>query len=133
MPMNRRNTRTVHRTTFAGITETVRLLKRGPGQKQGTVTAYKLFRCRISKEQKSGQTIQGDIQSMSAVNESATWHIPRTELERVGIAYLTALDRIVRPSDNSYWQPESGQVIDVKLFRNEIDLPCTRVDPPAEE
>ncbi len=127
MPLNKRNTRTVHRTCFAGITETVTLLKRNDDQQQGTVRSIKLFRCRKGQIAKTGESILGDM----AASHTATWHIPRSQLDLVGVAYLNSLDRIVDKQGRT-WQPESTTGIDVKLFENEVDLACLLVSTAAE-
>ncbi len=130
--MNPKNTRNVRRTVFAGMLETVTLLKRGDDQRQGVVRAIKLFQCRRSMIHKTGETLQGDM----LVSHRCVWHIPRQELKRVGVAYLNPLDRIIqtRPlvavETGWYWQPEATTMIDEKLFNNEIDLHCVRIDPP---
>lgn len=124
MPMNKRNTRDVARTVYCGMTETVTLLKRGNDQKQGTVTAYRLFRCRKSLVTKTAETIAGE----ESANHRTIWHIPLNQLELIGIKYLNVLDRIVDKS-GAYWQPEATTVITTKLLGNEIDLECLRVDP----
>lgn len=130
MPLRRNNTRRFTRKTYAGITEKVRIHKRNDDQQQGTVTTYILFRVRRSQIEKTGETIQGDMVS----DHTTVWHIPRTELERVGINYLNPLDRIeqlVGREAGSWWQPEATTIIDVKMFGNEICLACLRVDSPA--
>jgi hypothetical protein len=137
MPLNPRNTRVFHRTLFSQQMKTVFLLKRGDDQNQGTVTQYKLFNCRRGKIFKTGEPHQGDMVS----DHMCTWHIPRVELDRVGVRYLNALDRLVEITDDwgnrldqseyRYWHPEATTNIDVKLFMNHIDLQCLRVDPPA--
>lgn len=125
--MNRFNTRTFHRHLFAGMLETIRLLKRGDDQLQGVVTAFVLFECWRGQIFKTGQTIQRDM-----VSDHATrWHIPRTELDRVGIAYLNPLDLIV-DGKGRYWQPESTTFITIKLFENHVDVDCLRIDPPED-
>lgn len=130
MPLRRNNTRRFTRKTYAGITEKIRIHKRGDNQQQGTVTPYVLYRCRRSLITKTGETIQGDMVS----DHETDWHIPRTELERVGINYLNPLDRIEQlqgREKGQWWQPEATTKITVKMFANEIDLHCLRVDPPA--
>ena len=127
MPLNPRNTRTFHRCLYAGILETVTLLKRGDDQKQGTVRAVKLFQCRRRQIQKTGQTIQGDMVS----DHTTEWMIPKIELDRVGVAYLNNLDRIV-DKKNRHWQPESPTTITVRLFENYVSVACLRVDPPED-
>ena len=125
MPLNSRNTRTFHRALAGDIDYKVTLLKRGDDQRQGTVRALVLFQCRRSRIGKTGETLQGDMVSSHVV----TWHIPVVELNRVGVAYLNALDRII-DEQGRYWQPEGTTNIDVKLFENHIDVFCLRVDPP---
>lgn len=130
MPLRRNNTRTFHRTTFAGQLEAIRLLKRNDNQKQGTVTPFLLFNCRRSLITKTAETIQGDM----VADHACVWHIPYIELERVGIHYLNPLDRIVQTEGmeaGRVWQPEATTIITVKMFGNELDLACLRVDPPT--
>jgi hypothetical protein len=136
MPLNRHNTNVFHRTLYGGILKTIQLLKRGDDQKQGTVVAYTLFECRRSNIQKKGETIQAGMSD----EHRTTWQIPRTELDRNGIAYLNPLDRIVERSDADsgpnynlyrYWQPESSQTIDIDQFENYVFLECIRIDPPG--
>lgn len=127
MPLNKANTRTFHRCLWSGILETITLLKRNDDQQQGTVRAITLFQCRKSSIAKTGEPIQGDI-----AETSVTWKIPRVELDRVGVTWINAIDRIV-DKYNRYWQPESKQTIDIKLFENFIYLACVRIDPPNNQ
>ena len=127
MPLNKKNTRTFHRTLYGTILEPVTLLKRGNDQQQGTVTGMSLFNCRWSRIFKSGQTLQADMTS----SHRRTLHIPVVELDRVGVAFLNALDRFV-DVEGRYWQPESGNTITVKLIENHVCVECLRVDPPQE-
>lgn len=120
------NTRTFHRTLFAGMLETVTILKRNDNQQQGTVRTLIAHQCRRSKIAKAGQSIQGDM----STDHNTIWHIPITEMERLGINYFNVLDRIV-DGKGRYWQPERGQTIESKLFENHTDIFCVRVDPPA--
>jgi len=128
MPLRRSTTRTFHRTLYAGMLESVRLLKRGDNQQQGTVTPYVLYQCRRSAISKTGQTLDG----AQNVGNRTVWHIPRTELERVGINYLNPLDRIEQldePERGYIWQPEAPETIDVKLFANHVCVACKLVKP----
>lgn len=126
MPLNKNNCKVFHRTLYAGQLVTVTLLKRNDDLQQGTVRKITLHQCRQSRETKSGQTIQQDV----TAGKTTVWHIPRVELDRVGVAYLSALDRII--GDNgAYWQPEAPNRIEVKLFRNMINLDCVSIDPTA--
>lgn len=126
MPLNRRNQRSFHKTLYAGELETCTLLKRNDDQQQGTVTTYTLFNTRRSRIYKTGEPIQYDISS----DERAIWHIPRQELDRVGVDHLNAADRIV-DKFNRYWQPESNTNIVIQLFENMVNLDCVRIDPPS--
>lgn len=129
MPLNKRNIgRSITRTVYAGLVETVTLLKRNDGQQAGIVTAYTLFRCRKSMVARTGEILQGEMTS----SDSTIWHIPKMELDRIGIKYLSALDRIV-DSEQNYWQPEGTTTITQKLLGQEIDLACLKVDPPNAE
>lgn len=138
MPINARNTKWVGRTLYAGIgyVKKVTLLKRNDDQGQGTVRALTLFRCRRGEIHRTGEPLQSDM----TTDASCVWHVPRVELKRVGVDHLNSADRIVEnteddgtPLTNSrYWQPESSTVIEHKLFENEIDVACLRIDPTRE-
>lgn len=131
MPLRRNNTKFFHRTLFAGQLETVRLLKRKDNQNQGVVTPYLLFQCRRSLITKTAETLQGDM----IAGHACTWHIPFSELERVGVHYLNPLDRILQLDGmeaGRVWQPEATTIITIKLFGNHFDIDCLRVDPPTE-
>ena len=122
MPMNRMNTRTFHRFLYAGMLETITLLKRNDNQQQGTVTSYIVHQCRRGQIFKTGETLAGDMIS----DHRTTWHFPRTELDRIGINYLNPADRIV-DGKGRYWQPESTTEIRIKLFENHLCVDCLRV------
>lgn len=131
MPLRRENTRLFHRTLYGpGILETVRLLKRKDDQLQGTVTAYTLYNCRRSKTHKTKETIQSEM----AAEHWTIWHVPLVELERHGLTYLNALDRIVQllegPEKGRVWQPESSTLISQHILGNEVHFKALRVDPP---
>jgi hypothetical protein len=77
---------------------------------------------------KTSESLDGDM----AAGYSGVWHIPRTELDRVGIHYLNSLDRIERldgKGKGEVWQPEATTQIDVKLFENHVDLVCLMLKP----
>lgn len=126
MTLRKQTTNVFHRRLYAGILETVTLLKRDNDQAQGTVTAYLLFNCRRDMMIKHGNPIHGEMTS----DHRTAWMIPRTELERVGVNYLNVLDRIV-DKENRYWQPENHEQIYIKLFSNYVDIACIRIDPSA--
>lgn len=106
------------------MTYTVTLLKRGNDQKQGTVVSLKLFHCRKSMVNRTGEPLQGQMTS----SHRTVWHIPGTSLKQIGVAFISAADRIVDGAE--VWQPESDTEITEKMFNNEIDLSCLRCDPP---
>ncbi len=129
MGLNRRNTKHFDRNLFIGVSETITLLKRDDDLRQGVVRAIILYGCWRSAISKTGQTIQRDMTG----GHSCDWNVPRRELERVGVAYLSALDRIVQTEglEAGYvWQPESTTRIDVQLLGNYVKLGCLRTDPP---
>lgn len=125
MPMNPNNTKDFYYKFMGDLLETVTLYKRGDDQLQGQVTQLKLFRCRWSKIQKSGQTVDGDV-----LNEHFRMlHIPRTQLDRVRVLYLNPLDTFV-DKEGRWWRPEAPDIITVKMFENQIDLATQRITPP---
>lgn len=130
MVIRRDNQGTFHRTLFAGITQTLTLLKRNDNFAAGTVTAYRLFDCWKGTIRKYGETIggQGPDGDQSA-SHMVTWHIPTIELKRNDIEYLNNLDRIVEDSPKRYWQPEATNVIVYNLLENFFDVECLRIDP----
>lgn len=127
MPIDKYNQRDLHQHLYNGIgmLQRIRLLKRGPDQQQGTVTAYILYNCRRSAITRQGQTLDGKLSSKSRV----TWHIPQEQLDRIGVKYLTALDRI---EDIEYgtgtWQPEASDRVVEKLLATHNDVFCIGVD-----
>ena len=125
MPLNKNNTRHFHKCLYGTILEKVTVLKRNDNQQQGTVQSFVLYSCRRSMIFKTGETLQGDMNS----DHRTIWHIPRTEMDRVGINYFNPADRIV-DGQNRHWQPESTTMITVKLFENHVCVDCLRVDPP---
>ena len=130
MPLNKMNCRTFHRRLYAGQLKTITLLKRNVDLQQGTVTTYTVYQTRRSSMHKTGETIQNDASS----DVRTVWHIPRTEMDRLGLTDINALDRIVEsstyPTQTRWWQPESTTMIDIKLFEDHIDVACLRIDPP---
>jgi hypothetical protein len=124
MPLNKRNTRTRHRVLYGGQLESVTLLKRDDGHlRQNVVTTYTLFQCRWqSPLSRSGQNLDGDITSYN----SRTLIVPQVELYRVGVKYVSALDRFVDEQERT-WQPESNTDIDERLFLNYWKINCLRV------
>lgn len=126
MPLNARNQRTFHRTLYSGILQSITLLKRDDNQQQGTVRSIKLHQCRQTMQYREGETL---LRGMNVGNR-CEWCLPRIELDRVGVAYINPLDRIV-DSKGRYWQPEADNLITIKLFEVHVHLACKRVDPPT--
>lgn len=122
MPLNANTVGPFYRVLYAGILQTVCLLKRGDDQNEGVVTSYKLFDCRWSAFHKAGQPIKADLAS----SHNITLHIPTVELTRNGVYYINVLDRFV-DKHGWYWQPESGQTITVKLFEMHNCINCLRI------
>ena len=123
MPLNERNCRTFHRKLYAGQLQTVTVHKRNDDMQASVVTAHKLFDCRWSSIAKSGQPIAGDQTS----DHFRELHIPTIELHRVGILHINPLDRFIDKQGRT-WQPESQQVITVKLFETHHCVQCRRCD-----
>lgn len=126
--MNRANTRGFHRFLYAGQLSKVRLIKRGDDQLEGAQTNLTLFDVRWSRYSKTGEPIQSDVTS----EEHRVLQIPRVQLERAGVNYISAADRFVEldgPSKGSTWQPESTTQIEVRLFENQVFVGLLRTDP----
>lgn len=127
MPLNRYNTRTFHRTFYAGELEKVILYKRNDDMDASTVTKYTLFDCRWTRIFKMGEPIQGDMSS----DHRRRIQVPRSELDRIGVDHLNALDVFV-DLKGRYWRPESMDRMDINLFENHMLIPVQRVDPPKD-
>jgi hypothetical protein len=123
MPLTKQSTRTFHRTLYAGELQSIVLHKRGDDQLQGQVAQYVLYDCRRSFITKAGEPLLGDMASSHRVY----WHIPRIELDRVGVNYINAADRIYDPEEDITYQPESTTIIYVKLFGNMVKVECVRL------
>lgn len=130
--LNKDTTKHFHKTLYAGkgYLQKITLLKRGDDQQQGTVRAITLYQCRRKKIHKSGEPIDGDETS----DLRTVWQIPRIQLQRVGVAYISAADRFIDYDSPQrtprYWQPESNTHITVQLFENMVNCECKSVDPP---
>lgn len=123
MPLNKYTTRIFHRRLYATEMESIRFLKSGDNQNQGTVVAYILYDCRRSQITKQGETLDGDMVS----DHYTVWHIPRIELDRVGIPYINPTDQIEQVEGveaGTMWVNESTNMIDVKLFANHVCVAC---------
>ena len=126
MPLNKRNTKTFHRVLYSTEMESVTLLKREDDQREGVVTSLILYQCRWSRIFKQGEPYQGDMFS----DHTRVLHIPRVELDRVGVPYINAIDRFI-DEQGRWWQPESTTLIRIQLFENQLCIACLRVDPPV--
>lgn len=126
MPLRKENSMTFHRTLYGTILESVTFYKRGPNQQAGTVTTYTIYQCKRRQIQRTGEIINGG----ETVGSSTTWTVPRCELDRLGIGYITPLDMIL-DKNGRWWQPEAPTIITDKLFSNFVNVDCLRVDPPG--
>lgn len=124
MPLNARNTKTFHNCLYAGQLETVRLLAREPNFSASVEREVVMFRCRWRQITKQGQILD-DEQSSDMRRELM---IPRTELDRVGVAYINACYRFI-DKENRYWQAESDTPIVNRLWENYVSVSCKRIDP----
>ena len=79
--------------------------------------------CRWSRTIKSGEPIAGEMQS----KHYRQLHIPRKEMDRIGVHYFVAADRFV-DKDNRIWMPEASSTITMKLFQNHYCLDCSLLD-----
>jgi len=119
--------RVFHRTLYAAQLQTVTLLKRDDDQRQGTVRSIILYETWRSSIYKTGEPLQHDMVS----DHRTVWHLARVELDRIGVAYISPIDRIV-DDQQRYWQPESTTNIDIKLFELHVHFSALRVDPPLQ-
>jgi hypothetical protein len=126
MPLNARNTKNRSRVARGGKDNQVMYLhKRGPDQQQGTVVVHKLFACWRELITRTGQTLQERMTS----NTRCILHIPTSELKRVGVNYLTVIDKFYDPKTGDWWRPESDTTVSEMLFGNMFKLECKQGDP----
>lgn len=122
MTLNKNTVNEFHTMLYAGILESVTVLKRDDDQKSGTVRSVRMHECRWSKIHRTGEPIEVSMTS----NNRRSIHIPKIEMERVGITHFNSLDRIV-DEEGRHWQPESTTSITEKLFQRHICIDCLRV------
>lgn len=122
MPLNENNQRTFHRTLYATQLQSVTFNKRNDDQKEGTVTQYRLHEIRWSQSRKSGQPLRGDM----ATKYYRTIHIPHIQLDCIGVHYINVLDSFV-DREGAVWQPETDEMIHVKLFRVHVCVDCRMI------
>lgn len=128
MPMDPSNVRTFHRALYGKILESVTLRKRGDDSMESVFTDHRLYECRWSRIFKQGEPIQKDMSS----DHRRVLHIPRIQLDRVGVHYINAIDIFI-DKDGRWWQPESTTLIEVKLMEQHICVACLRIDPTISE
>lgn len=126
MPMRPENQRTFHRCLFAGWNETVTLRKRNDDMDAFIITDYVLYDVLPGMVTKTGEPIAGQMTS----NHRRTFHVPRIELDRVGVHYISPLDQFV-DKEGRYWQPESTTQISIWLGQQHVDVDCLLTDPPV--
>lgn len=116
------------RRLYAGMLKTIVLYHRNDDQLEGTVASFTLYGCRRSKTHKGGEPLAGDM----AARHYTTWHIPREELDRVGISYINAGDRIAEtstsPTETRLWQIESTNNLRDQLLRDHLCLECLLIN-----
>lgn len=131
MALRPETTRVFHRNLYAGMLQTVTLLKRNNDQQEGTVRSVRVFDCRQKKVYKTGEAIQVDMSS----DNRCVWQLPLIELVRAGVQYINVIDRIVNTGAAfgvpGTWQPESDTQIVAQLYGNFVNVFCKRIDPPA--
>lgn len=119
MPITADNQRYMMRHLYAGQLENITLLKRGSDQ-DSTYVSYKLFGCRSSYKYRIGETSITDLD----VGNNTIWHIPREQLDRVGVQYINHLDKIV-DSQGRHWQPEANTAgMTIKLLNTHVCIAC---------
>ncbi len=112
-----------HRTLYSGMMEKIRLHKRNDDQRQVDVTTYIIHEARRSSIQKGGQTLDGDMN----VDHTTVWHIPTSELRRVGINYLNPADvieQLTGEEKGNQWMPLANTTIESKLFTTHAHVAC---------
>src|SRR4051812_14289144 len=130
MPLNKEYFKRFHICLYGQLLQTIKILKRDDDQREGTVTTYTLYDCRRSQITKLGEALLGEMSSIHRTR----WHVPRVELDRVGIKYINVLDRIVDlqeqlpNGDYVTYQPESPQEIELKLVSQHVCIEALRVN-----
>ena len=125
MPINRANSRTFHRRLYAGMLEKVIVYKRDPLLQAGTVHKYCLFDVRPSQIQKSGEQLGGTDGSMGA-KEYRVFHVPRIEMDRVGIQFFNAGD-VFEDKEGRQWATLAPETIRTKLLQQHVCVETERL------
>lgn len=126
MPLKRNNTRTFHRVLYAGELQKVILFKRGDDYQEGVIRKITLFEVRRSQITKNGQPLQNEM----LVHHQSDWHFCVAELLRNGVQYMNPLDKWYDPVEGHWYQQETNQAQQVKVFGNFLTIQAIRVDPP---
>ena len=132
MPLRRNNTRSFYKKLYAGELEKITLLHHSDDFHASTITAYVIFGARRSSIVRLGEPIQGEMLAY----HNCVWHIPRMELQRVGVNWINMIDTIVQmegAEKGNQWRPEADTKIDHRLFSNMIDVACKRCDPTIDD
>lgn len=122
MGLSQRTTRTFHKYLYPDL-RTVVVRKRGRGQQQSESVNHTLYGVRQKRFHYGGQNVDGAM----TTNHYCEWMLPRTELDRVGIDDLNMIDTITDVATGEIWLIESRDVIEVKLWRNYINLVTKRI------
>lgn len=126
MPLKPNNTRTFHRCLYAGQLQKVVLFHRDDDQQEKVVRKVILYQARRSQITKNGQPLQEEM----LVHHSTDWHFSVAELQRNGIQYMNPLDKWYDPVQGHWYQQETDQAQQVKVFGNHLTINAVRVDPP---
>lgn len=129
MPLRPETAQYRHRGLYAGQDQSLILYKRHDDQQEGwQFGGMTLYNCRRSMIHKAGEPLQGEMMSY----HRTTWHIPKIELTRVGMAYINPTDYIFDPIEQKWWQAESPQTITEKQWGTWVVVDSVRIDPPFQ-
>lgn len=129
MPLRYSNTTSFHRKLYCDRIEPLKILKRNDDLQEGTVQALIVYACWHSRYTRTKEPISHDL----TAEHTTDWHIALSELQRVGINFLSSLDRLVQIQPQNLqeqgwiWQPESDTNIDASVFGNALKIHCKRI------
>lgn len=126
MAIRQSTTKSFFRTIYAGMTETVCLLKRENDQRAGVVRSVMVHGVKWDDIMKTGEPLQGSMTSA----HRRTLYVPKVRLQDAGVSYINSLDRF-RDKQGRHWQPESTTTIFIEMFENIVSVDCLRCDPPS--
>jgi hypothetical protein len=133
MPLRANNTQNYHRCLYAGRMEPLKILKREDDLRESVITARIVYACWRSRYTRTKEPISHDV----TAEHTTDWHIALSELQRVGINFLSSLDKLVQIEPQNLqelgweWQPESDTNIDASVFGNTLKIRCKRQGPTA--